>query len=309
MATITAALVKELREKTGVGMMDCKNALNENDGDIEAATDWLRAKGLAKAAKKSGRVASEGLVGMAVDGNRGAVVEVNSETDFVARNDTFQSMVGEIAKLALEADGDVEKLGAMAFPGSAHDVNGHVTEMVATIGENMNLRRAGGVSVSNGVVASYMHNATAPGLGRIAVLVGLESDGDKDKLNAFGKQIAMHVAATNPLALTADDLDADVVAREKAVQMEQARESGKPEEIIEKMVEGRMKKYFAEVVLLSQIFVIDGESRVEDAIKAAANDIGAPITMNSFVRLEIGEGVEKKEEDFAAEVAAAASGA
>lgn len=308
MATITAALVKELREKTGVGMMDCKNALNENDGDIEAATDWLRAKGLAKAAKKSGRVASEGLVGMAVDGNRAAVVEVNSETDFVARNDQFQSMVSEIAKLALEAEGDVEKLGAMAFPGSAHDVNGHITEMVATIGENMNLRRAAGITVNNGVVASYMHNATAPGLGRIAVLVGLESDGDKDKLNAFGKQIAMHIAATNPLALTADDLDADVVAREKAVQMEQARESGKPEEIIEKMVEGRMKKYFADVVLLSQIFVIDGESRVEDAIKAAASDIGAPVALSSFVRLEIGEGVEKKEEDFAAEVAAAASG-
>ncbi len=308
MANITAALVKELREKTGVGMMDCKNALSENDGDIEAATDWLRAKGLAKAANKSGRIAAEGLVAVAVADNRGAVVEVNSETDFVARNDQFQSMVGEIAKLALETGGDVEKLGTVLFPGSSHDVNEYISEMVATIGENMNLRRAADVSVDNGAVVSYVHNAAAPGLGRIAVLVGLESGGDKDKLNALGKQIAMHIAATNPLALTAEDLDADIVAREKAVQMEQARESGKPDNIIEKMVEGRMKKYFAEVVLLSQIFVIDGESRVEDVIKAAGDDIGAPVVLKSFVRLELGEGVEKKQEDFAAEVAAAASG-
>ena len=307
MANITAALVKELREKTGVGMMDCKNALSENDGDIEAATDWLRAKGLAKAAKKSGRVAAEGLVGVAVEGTRGAVVEVNSETDFVARNEKFQDMVSEIAKLALTVDGDVEKLGASVFPGSSHDVSGYVTEMVSTIGENMALRRAAGVNVEKGVVASYVHNAAAPGLGRIAVLVGLESEGDADKLTAFGKQLAMHVAATGPLALTSEELDADVVAREKAVQMEQARESGKPENIIEKMVEGRMKKFFSDVVLLSQIFVIDGESRVEDAIKAAATDIGAAIKLTAFVRLELGEGVEKKEEDFAAEVAAAAS--
>ena len=308
MANITAALVKELREKTGVGMMDCKTALNENDGDIEAATDWLRAKGLAKAAKKSGRIAAEGLVGLSIEGNRGAAVEVNSETDFVARNDQFQTMVGEIAKLALSVDGDVEKLGATSYPGSSHDVNGYLTEMVATIGENMTLRRSAAVSVENGVVASYVHNAVSPELGRIGVLVALESDGDKDKLAAFGKQVAMHIAATGPLALTAEELDQDTVARERAVQMEQARESGKPEEIIEKMVEGRMKKYFSDVVLLSQIFVIDGESRVEDAVKAAAKDISAPVTIKSFVRLALGEGIEKKEEDFAAEVAAAASG-
>lgn len=308
MANITSAMVKELREKTGVGMMDCKTALTENDGDIEAATDWLRAKGLAKAAKKAGRVAAEGLVAVATDGNKGAVVEVNSETDFVARNEQFQDMVREIGKIALATGGGTEAVANAEFPGASKNVSDHVTEMVATIGENMSLRRSTGLSVDSGVVASYVHNAVTSGLGKIGVLVGLESDGDKDQLMALGKQLAMHVAATNPLALTPDDLDADVVERERQVQMEQARESGKPEEIIEKMVEGRMRKYYADVVLLSQTYVIDGESKVEDAIKAAEKDIGAPVKVAGFARFELGEGVEKKEEDFAAEVAAAASG-
>ncbi len=313
MANITSALVKELRDKTGVGMMDCKAALTETDGDIEAATDWLRAKGLSKAAKKADRVAAEGLVGVAVEGNKAALVEVNSETDFVARNDQFQAMVREIANLAIAnladaTDGNLEKLAATTFPGGSVDVTAHIAEMVATIGENMNLRRAAGLTVENGVVASYVHNSVVPGLGKIGVLVALESEGDKDRLMALGKQLAMHIAAASPLALSVDELDQETVARERNVQMEQARESGKPEEIIEKMVEGRMRKYYADVVLMSQTYVIDGESRVEQVVEAAAKEIGSPIKLTGFERFALGEGVEKKEEDFAAEVAAAASG-
>ncbi len=305
MAGITAAMVKELREKTGAGMMDCKTALTENDGNVEAATDWLRTKGLAKAAKKSGRVAAEGLVGISGDASRGAVVEINSETDFVARNEQFQAMVRNIAALALEAAGDMDALLAADYPESGKTVADYVTEAIGTIGENMSVRRTAQLGVENGVVASYIHNAVGDGLGKIGVLVALESTGDKEKLNAFGKQLAMHIAATNPLSLSTDDLDADVVERERAVLIEQARESGKPENIIEKMVEGRIRKFYEEVVLLSQIFVIDGETRIEKAIENLGEEAGAPVKLTGFVRFELGEGIEKKNEDFAAEVAAA----
>lgn len=308
MATITAALVKELRDKTGAGMMDCKSALKETDGDMDAAIDWLRTKGLAKAAKKAGRVAAEGLIGIAADGASGALVEVNAETDFVARNEQFQALVSEIAGQALGGEGDTEKLAATLYPGSDKSISDYITEMVGTIGENMSLRRTVKLSVPNGVVASYMHNAAAPNLGKIGVLVALESDGDTAKLQEIGKQVAMHVAATSPLALSADDLDPAVVERERAVLSEQAKESGKPAEIIEKMVDGRIRKFYEEVVLLSQTFVIDGENTVEKALKASEADAGAPIKLVAFERFALGEGIEKEEGDFAAEVAAAASG-
>ena len=308
MANISASAVKELREKTGAGMMDCKNALTEADGDMEAAVDWLRKKGLSQAAKKAGRVASEGLVGVKSDGTKGAIVEVNSETDFVARNDKFQDMVSTIAGVALDAGGDVDALSAADYPGAGKSVADHVTEMVATIGENMSLRRSQSLSVSSGVVSSYVHNQAAPGMGRIGVLVALESDGDAEKLGAFGRQVAMHIAATSPLAVTPDDLDQEVVARERSILADQARESGKPEEIIDKMVEGRLRKFYEESVLMSQTFVIDGENTVEKAVKNAEGDIGAPVKVAGFVRFALGEGIEKEEQDFAAEVAAAASG-
>lgn len=303
---ITAAQVKELRELTGVGMMDCKKALQESDGDMEAAVDWLRTKGLAKAAKKAGRVAAEGLVGVAADGARASVVEVNSETDFVARNEAFQGIVSTIAKLALDVNGDVDALGESAFPGTGRSVSGELTEAIAKIGENMNLRRSAVVSVSDGVVSNYIHGSVTDGLGRIGILVGLESTGDKAKLDALGRQIAMHIAAINPLSISSDDLPAAEVERERAVFKEQAIASGKPAEIAEKMVEGRMRKYYEEVCLLSQTFVIDGESKVGDAIKAAESDVGAPIKLTEFVRFAIGDGIEKEESDFASEVAATA---
>lgn len=305
MADITASMVKELREKTGAGMMDCKAALKENNGDMEAAVDWLRTKGLAKAAKKAGRVAAEGLIGVVADGTRGAVVEVNSETDFVARNEQFQGMVSEIAKLALDAGGDVDALKAATYPGSSKSVEDYVTEAVGTIGENMNVRRAGFISVDDGVVSAYVHNQVVPGLGKIGVLVGLESTGDKDKLAELGKQIAMHVAATNPLATRPEDMDQDTIDRERNVLIAEAKESGRPDNIIEKMVEGRMRKFLQEVVLLSQAFVIDPDNSVEQAVKNAEGDIGAPVKVVGFLRFGLGEGVEKEEADFAAEVAAA----
>ncbi len=308
MVDITASMVKELREKSGAGMMDCKTALKENDGNMEAAIDWLRTKGIAKAEKKAGRTAAEGLIGITSSGTTGAVVEVNSETDFVARNEQFQGMVGEIATLALEANSDVDALKAMDFPGSGKNVTDHVTDMVGTIGENMNVRRTNALSVGSGAVATYVHNQVAPGLGKIGVLVALESDGDAEKLNALGRQVAMHVAATSPLAATRDELDPAVVERERTVLMEQARESGKPEAVIEKMVEGRMRKFFEEVVLLSQTFVIDGENTVEQALKNAEGDVGGAITLKGFVRCALGEGIEKEESDFVAEVAAAVGG-
>lgn len=305
MAQITAALVKELRTLSGAGMMDCKKALGENDGDIDAAQDWLRTKGLATAAKKSGRIAAEGLVGVAVDGNTGAVVEVNSETDFVAKNPTFQGYVTEVAKIAI-ANGDIDGLSTSAFPGGERNVADELTHMISTIGENMNLRRVETLSVDNGVVCTYIHNATAPGIGKIGVLVALESTGDKAVLEGLGKQIAMHIAATSPASLSRDDLDPALVERERDVLTEQARESGKPEEIIGKMIEGRLRKYYEEVCLLDQTFVIDGETKVGKVVEAAAADAGAPVTLKAFTRFGLGEGIEKKEEDFAAEVAAAA---
>ena len=304
--TISASMVKDLREKTGAGMMDCKAALIENGGDVEASIDWLRTKGLAKAAKKAGRVAAEGLVGVASEGTKAVVVEVNSETDFVARNGAFQDVVSSVAQAALGTDGSVAAVAAANYPGSDKTVEASITTAVATIGEHMNLRRSAAVTVTDGVVASYVHAAVAPNLGKIGVLVGLQSTGDKDKLLALGRQIAMHIAATNPLSVRSDELDADVVARERAVYAETARESGKPEAIIEKMVEGRIRKFYEEVVLLSQAFVINPDLTVEKALKAAEADVGAPIELTTFVSFRLGEGVEKEESDFAAEVAAAA---
>jgi len=308
MAEITASLVKDLREKSGAGMMDCKAALKETDGDMEAAIDWLRTKGLAKAAKKAGRVAAEGLVGVVAEGTSGAAVEVNSETDFVARNENFQAMVSGIAGVANTAAGDLDKLLSSPFPGSEKSIADYVTEAVGTIGENMNVRRTEALSVNSGVVVSYVHNQAVPGLGKIGVLVALESTGDTEKLSALGKQIAMHVAATSPLATSVDELDQAVVERERNVLAAEARESGKPENIIDKMIEGRIRKFYEEVVLLSQTFVIDGENTVEKAVKNAEGDVGAPIKVVGFVRLALGEGIEKEEADFAAEVAAAAKG-
>ncbi|MBB3929033.1 elongation factor Ts [Kaistia hirudinis] len=303
---ISAAMVKDLREKTGAGMMDCKAALTETSGDVEAAVDWLRTKGLAKAAKKAGRVAAEGLVGVAAGNGKAVVVELNSETDFVARNAEFQQLVASVAQAALGTEGTLEAVSAAAHPTSGKSVADTITEAVATIGENMNLRRVANITVSDGVVATYVHSATAPGLGKIGVLVGLESTGDKEKLMALGRQVAMHIAATNPLAVSAEELDPAVVARERAVYAEQARESGKPEAIIEKMVEGRVRKFYEEVVLLSQGFVINPDLTVEKALKAAEADVGAPIKLTAFAVFRLGEGVEKEETDFAAEVAAAA---
>ncbi|MDA0218814.1 MAG: translation elongation factor Ts [Proteobacteria bacterium] len=308
MAEITAALVKELREKTGAGMMDCKKALAEVGADMEQAVDWLRTKGLAAAAKKAGRVASDGLVGAAVadDGLSGALVEINAETDFVARNETFQDLVARCARLSLAADGDIAKLAASAYPGGEGTVQDKLTNLIATIGENMQLRRTAVMSVDQGVVASYIHSATAPGLGKIGVLVALESAGDKAKLSELGKQLAMHVAATKPESVSTADLDPALIERERSVLSEQARESGKAEEIIGKMVEGRLRKFYEEVVLSEQVFVIDGENRVSKVVEMAAKDVGAPIRIAAFCRFALGEGIEKKETDFAAEVAAAA---
>jgi elongation factor Ts len=303
MAEITAALVKQLREKTGAGMMDCKKALSETDGDIEGATDWLRTKGLAAAAKKAGRVAAEGLVGVAVEGTQGSVVEVNSETDFVARNEQFQDFVRNVTQLGLAAGGDLEALKAADYPGSGRSVADELTEMIATIGENMGLRRAAALSADGGVLASYIHAATAPGLGKIGVLVALKSEGDAEKLAAFGKQLAMHIAATNPQSVAVADLDPAVVEREREVLKEQAIESGKPADIAEKMVEGRLRKFYEEVVLLEQTFVIDNETKISKAVEAAGKDAGAPVEVTGFVRFALGEGIEREESDFASEVA------
>ncbi len=301
MAGITAAMVKELRDTTGAGMMDCKAALKENDGDMEAAVDWLRKKGLAKAAKKAGRTAAEGLVAVAVEpgakGASGVLVEVNSETDFVARNEIFQKMVNDVAQTAIGVEGNIEKLRAETFPGAGKSVDEHIAEMVGQIGENMNLRRAAGITVDEGVVASYVHGQVTEGAGKIGVIVGLKSSGDKAKLGALGKQIAMHVAAARPLAARIEDLDPAVIAREKGVLAEQARASGKPENIIEKMVEGRLRKFYEEAVLLEQIFVIDGETKIAKVLENAAKAAGAPVELVGFVRLELGEGVEKKDDE------------
>ena len=304
MAEVTAALVKELRTKTGAGMMDCKKALTESDGDLDAAVDWLRKKGLAAAAKKAGRVAAEGLIGAAVGDNAAALVEINAETDFVARNEQFQGLVRKVAEIAL-AEGDAD-LGAKAFPGTGRTVEEEVAHAVATIGENMALRRALRLSVSEGVVAPYIHNALTDNLGKIGVLVALESAGDKAVLNEFGRQLAMHVAATNPQSVDVADLDPAAIARERDVLTQQAAGSGKPQEIIDKMVDGRLRKFYQEVVLLEQTFVIDGETPVKKAVEAAGKKAGAPIKVTAIARYALGEGIERKEEDFAAEVAKAA---
>ncbi len=297
MAEITAALVKELREISGAGMMDCKKALQENDGNIEEAQDWLRKKGLATAAKKSGRAASEGLVGMITDGKSGVVVEVNSETDFVARNEIFQTFVRTVTQVAMAVGGDLDKLKAADYPGTGRTVEEELTYMISTIGENMNLRRSAGLSVGKGVVAGYIHNKLADDLGKIGVLVALESDGDSGKLEALGRQIAMHVAAARPQWLSTDEVDATALDRERDVLSEQARASGKPEEIIAKMVEGRLRKYYEEVVLLEQVFVMDTDKKIAKVIEDAAKDVGAPVKLSGFVRFELGEGVEKADEE------------
>jgi elongation factor Ts len=303
MAEITAGLVKELRERSGAGMMDCKKALGETGGDLEQAVDWLRKKGLAAAAKKAGRVAAEGLIGLAADGGRAAVVEVNSETDFVGRNETFQEFVRTVAKLAL-AGGDADALSGRPYPGSPGTVADKLTQLVATIGENLTLRRTASLSVDPGVVATYLHNSPAPGVGKIGVLVALESSGDKGRLLALGKQLAMHVAAANPQALTAAEVDPAALERERNILAEQARASGKKEDIIAKMVEGRLRKYYEEVVLLEQTYVVDNESKVSAVVEAAAKDIGAPVKVTGFIRMALGEGIAREQKDFAAEVAA-----
>jgi elongation factor Ts len=304
MAEITAAVVKELRERTGAGMMDCKKALGETQGDMEAAIDWLRAKGLAAAAKKAGRTAAEGLVGVAVEGNRGAVVEVNSETDFVAKNEQFQEFVSTVTGLALQGVGTVEGILAAQYPGGG-TVEEKLTANISTIGENQSLRRSAVLQVPQGVVVSYVHNAVKAGLGKIGVLVALESEGDQQALTQLGKQLAMHIAAANPQALTGEELDPSLIERERAIAGEKAAESGKPAEIIAKMVDGAMAKFRKENALMSQLFVMDNKTKVEDVIAAEAKRTGSAISLNAYVRFQLGEGIEKKESDFAAEVAAA----
>jgi elongation factor Ts len=302
MAEITAAMVRDLREKTGAGMMDCKKALVEAGGDMEAAIDWLRKKGLSAAAKKSGRVAAEGLVGVASGPNVAAMVEVNAETDFVARNDSFQAFVSEVAGLALSVGDDIEALKAATYPGTTHSTQEELTRLIATIGENMTIRRAKVLRVPSGTVATYMHNAVKPGLGKIGVLVALEAENELEALESLGRQIGMHVAATRPDALDVSAVDPSALEREKAVLREQAATSGKKPEIIEKMIEGRIRKYYEEVVLLEQVWVHDGESRVKEVVKKAGGQL------TGFARFHLGEGIEKAASDFAAEVAAAAKG-
>jgi len=306
MANITASMVKDLRDKTGAGMMDCKNALNETGGDMEAAIDWLRKKGISKAAKKAGRAAAEGLVGVAVDANTGVLLEVNAETDFVARNEEFKSFVKDASQLALKEGGDLERL--LAAPMGSATVQQTLTEMVAKIGENMSVRRAAALTVNPGVVAAYVHNPASPELGKIGVLVGLKSTADKDKLLALAKQLAMHVAAASPLALTQAHMSKDVVDREYAIQKDLALQSGKPEAVVEKMMEGRMRKYYEETVLMQQTFVIDGETQIAKLIEKASKDLGAPVEIEGFVRFQVGEGIEKVQGDFADEVAQMAGG-
>jgi len=306
MATITASLVKELREASGAGMMDCKKALTETDGNIAAAIDWLRQKGLSTAAKKSGRIASEGLIGIHVDGGIASIVEVNSETDFVALNDIFQNFVSTIASIATAQGGDLDTVKSAAYPEDGRNVEEQLTHMIVTIGENMNLRRIARLSVSPGAIGNYIHNAVADGLGKIGVMVALKSDGDTKALEAFGKQIAMHIAAAHPVAINEGDMDPAAVAHEREFLIQQAKDSGRPENIIEKMVEGRMRKFFEESVLLSQTWVIDGESKVSEIVEAQAKELGASIEITGFECFILGDGIEKKKEDFAAEVAAVA---
>jgi elongation factor Ts len=303
--SISAAQVKQLRDMTGAGMMDCKAALAETNGNIDEAVDWLRKKGIAKADKKAGRTAAEGLIGVAADASSAVVVEVNSETDFVARNEAFQQMVRNIAEVALTTDGSDEAVAEARYPASTKNVSDTIKDAIGTIGENMSFRRSAKLSVAKGAVANYVHNGVADNLGKMGVLVAIETEGNADAARGFARQVAMHVAATNPLALTAEEVDASAVEREKAIYADQARQSGKPENIIEKMVEGRMRKFFEEVVLLKQSFVMNPDVTVEQALKDAEAEIGAPAKIAGFVRFALGEGIEKEESDFAAEVAAA----
>jgi elongation factor Ts len=303
--SISAAQVKELRELTGAGMMDCKAALSATGGDIEAAVDWLRKKGISKADKKAGRTAAEGLIGVESGPREAVVVEVNSETDFVARNAAFQDLVRTVARVALEQGGKTEDVAAASYPGAGKSVVEAIKDAVGTIGENLGFRRSTRLSVRNGAVATYVHNSVAENLGKLGVLVAVETEGSADAARAFGRQVAMHVAAASPLALTVEELDQAAVEREKAIFADQARQSGKPEAIIEKMVEGRLRKYFEEVVLLSQAFVINPDTTVGQALKDAEKEIGAPARISGYVRFALGEGIEKETADFAAEVAAA----
>jgi elongation factor Ts len=307
MAEITASMVKELREKTGAGMMDCKNALTETKGDLEAAVDWLRAKGLSKAAKKASRVAAEGLIGLAFEDRVGALVEVNSETDFVARNHRFQAMVGEIARLALKAQGSVEKLKSARFPGSQHSVAEHVADMVATIGENMSVRRTAALAVSTGTIGTYVHNQLAPGLGKIGALVAVESSGNPQELAKLARLLAMHIAAANPVALDLAGIPAATLEREKAILAE--KNAGKPANVMEKIIQSGLKSYAKEVCLLEQTYVHDPAKTVAQAVKEAEGKVGAPVTITGFVRFQLGEGIEKQAGDFASEVAKAAGAA
>lgn len=301
MAEITAALVKDLREKTGAGMMDCKGALAETNGDIEAAIDWLRTKGLAKAAKKSGRVAAEGLVAAAVSGTKGVVVEVNSETDFVARNDQFQGIARTVADIALKGATEIEALKSAAYPGGG-TVSEALANAIATVGENMSLRRVSGLSVSEGVVASYVHGQVVDGLGKIAVIVALESKGDAAQLSALGRQVAMHIAAASPQALDSSSLDPAVIERERAILAEKAAASGKPANVVEKIVEGGLRTFYKEVCLVDQAFIHDGSKTVSQAVNEAAKTVGAPVALKGYVRFALGEGIEKEVSDFADEV-------
>jgi elongation factor Ts len=304
MAEVTAALVKELREKTGAGMMDCKRALAENSGEIEAAVDWLRKKGLSAAAKKAGRVAAEGLIGVATRGPVGAVVEVNSETDFVARNQAFQSFVRTVSELALDGDGELESLKESQYPGTGRSVEEELTHLISTIGENLVLRRVKRLSTKEGGVFSYIHNALGPGLGKIGVIVTLASSAPADRLAGLGKQLAMHIAAANPLYLDIPSVPQAALDRERDVLREQARATGKPDSMVDRMVEGRLRKFYEEFVLLEQIFVVDQEARIAKVVEQAAKAAGAPITVASFARFALGEGIERQRTDFAAEVAA-----
>lgn len=306
MVEITAGLVKELREKSGAGMMDCKKALVECNGVFEEAVDWLRKKGLSAAAKKSGREAAEGLVAVIVDGNKAAMLELNAETDFVARNDKFQALANNIAKTALQTNKETEELKEAKYPEGSQTIAEAITDHIAIIGENMNLRRVNYISAKEGVVSSYVHNAIAEGLGKIGVLVALESTGDKAKLADLGKRIAMHIAAARPESLDITSVNPDALEREKQIFSDQARNSGKPESIIEKMVEGRVKKYYQEVVLLEQIFVMDNKNSISQVLIDSAKEIGAPVTISGFLRYELGEGIERTKTDFAAEVASMA---
>lgn len=306
--TVTASTVKELRERTGAGMMDCKKALGETNGDLEAAVDLLRAKGLAAAAKKSSRTAAEGLVGVAVAGTKGVAVEVNSETDFVAKNEQFQDFVRNTCALALDQDSDdVDVLKSATYPGGG-TVEEKLTHNIATIGENQSIRRVRSISVSSGVVVPYVHNAAAPNMGGIGVLVALESEAPAEKLEGLGKQLAMHIAAAFPLALNADGLDPEMMERERAIAAEKAAESGKPAEIVAKMVDGAMAKFAKENALMSQLFVIDNKTPIAKIVEQAGKDVGATVTLKDYIRFQLGEGIEKEESDFAAEVAAAVGG-